>query len=333
MRKKMKRATGTVRDERTSPVTEDGFRLIIQQSADAIIIVDSAGVVRYVNPAGISIFGRPENEFTGRVFGLPVVLGENVEIEIMGGDGKRHVGEMRVVETRWEREDAFLAMIRDITARKNRERELIESLNEKEIILKEIHHRVKNNMQVVSSLINLQASVVKDEATAMALRETRDRIRSMSLVHEKLYRSSDLCSVNMADYVASLCQELFQAYQTAPIELVLDIDSIFLNTKEAISMGLLVHELVSNALKHAFPGKNDGVIRVSFGRTENLYRLSVADNGVGFPEGVDYKSTQSLGMQIAVTFARQLGGELLVERNDGTVFTLEFTGNESLSRK
>ncbi len=327
----MKKAAKKTRGLKSSSLTDDRFRLIIQKSTDAIIIVDASGIVRYLNPAGEELFERPESEFVGKIFGYPLAPGESAEIEILGGEGSCRTGEMRVVEITWEGGDAFLAMIRDITARKNRERELIESLNEKEIILKEIHHRVKNNMQVVSSLINLQASVVQDASTAMALRETRDRIRSMSLVHEKLYRSSDLSSVNIADYVTSLCQELFQAYQAARIKLVLDIDNISLPTRDAVSLGLLIHELVSNAFKHAFPDGNGGMIRISFGRIENSYRLSVADNGVGFPEGVDYKSTQSLGMQIAVTFAQQLRGELLMARNGGTTFTMEFAGSKSLS--
>jgi len=323
---RMKKATKTARDGRVPPVTEDSFRLIIQQSADAVIVVDPAGIVRYVNPAGVELFERPESEFAGRIFGYPVVPGENAEIEILGGDGACRTGEMRVVEIRWEGEDAFLTMIRDITARKNRERQILESLGEKETRLKEIHHREKNSMQVISSLINLQASAVKDADTAMVLMETRNRIRSMALIHEKLYRSSDLSSVNIADYSASLCRDLFDAYEAHRIILSMDVDEIVLNVNDAVPFGLLVHELVSNSLKHAFPGGKDGMITVRCGRTEKGYRLSVADDGVGFPEGVDFRETESLGMQIAVTLARQLRGELAMERNGGTRFTLEFTG-------
>ncbi len=222
---------------------------------------------------------------------------------------------------------ALEGFISDITERKRAEEALRTSLEEKEILLREVHHRVKNNLQVVVSLLNLQSQNVPDERVREIFKESRNRIRSMALVHERLYQSSDLSRVDFAEYLRRLTTHLFHSYglDAGRIELEVDAGDVRLDVNTAVPLGLIINELVSNAIKHAFPDGRRGKIAVGLKALEGgRFRLAVSDDGAGFPEGVDFRNTESLGMQIVTMLAEQLEGKLALERGDGTKFVLTF---------
>ncbi len=218
------------------------------------------------------------------------------------------------------------AAARDITELRKAESALQESLKEKEVLLKEIHHRVKNNLMVVASIINLQSGMVDDSAVRVMMDECRKRIQVMSLIHNKLYRSSDLARINFREYADDLLTDLVRSYEGYHdgIAIAKDIGDFFFDIDTTIPLGLIVNELFSNAMKHAFPADMQGTITVKLERRPDRYELSVTDDGVGFPEDLDFTQTESLGMQLVVTLAEQLEGSIELIRDRGTTFRLAF---------
>jgi two-component sensor histidine kinase len=216
------------------------------------------------------------------------------------------------------------------------EEQLKESLKEKEVLLKEIHHRVKNNMQIIYGMLNLQLAKIKDAAVAEKLRGTQHRIKSMALVHERLYSSKNLSMIEFRDYVQKLLLHLFHSYggDSNKIHQKIDIENIFLDISIAIPCGLIVSELVSNSLRHGFPdgkGKNkkrdsekEIYVKLSLDK-KNKYTLTVRDNGIGFPRDLDFRRTDSLGLQIVNTLVEQLEGKIRLQKKEGTVFQIEFS--------
>ncbi|MFQ6041306.1 MAG: histidine kinase dimerization/phosphoacceptor domain -containing protein [Candidatus Poribacteria bacterium] len=216
-------------------------------------------------------------------------------------------------------------------ARKQTEEQIKTSLQEKEVLLKEIHHRVKNNMQVIVSLLNLQRRYIKDEKYGEMFRESQNRIRSMALIHEKLYQSENLTNIDFAEYIRSLASTLFQTYEAyGKIALKMNIEDISLSIDSAIPCGLILNELVSNSLKYAFPEGKEGEIKIILrSADENEIELIVSDNGVGIPEDVDIKNTESLGLQLVATLTEnQLDGEMQLNRTEGTEFRIKFKGKD-----
>ncbi|MBD2020021.1 PAS domain S-box protein [Leptolyngbya sp. FACHB-36] len=220
-----------------------------------------------------------------------------------------------------------LAMIEDITNRKQADDRLKASLAEKEVLLKEVHHRVKNNLQTISSLLKLQASTSQNLEVQSLLQESQNRVRTMALIHEQIYRSPELARVQFGDYVRKLVTGLFASYnmQGRQIELQLDVDAAQFSINTAIPCGLILNELVSNALKHAFPGNRPGSIRIRFAQNDrNQYVLTVQDNGVGIDGDVDLCTTSSLGLQLVYSLVRQLHGAIELDHTSGSTFTITF---------
>ena len=218
-------------------------------------------------------------------------------------------------------------IIWDITARKLAEEALKASLREKETLLKEIHHRVKNNLQVMSSLLNWQSRYVSDPLALDAFRISIDRIKSMALIHDKLYRSQALSGINVRGYVSDLARGLMDTYATGGkrISLTLDINrAITMDLDTAIPLALIINELVSNAIKHGFPGEAEGTVTVGLREDGTHMTLIVADTGVGFPEGLDFRNTPSMGMQLVMVLVEQLEGTIELTREEGTKFTVTF---------
>ncbi len=216
----------------------------------------------------------------------------------------------------------------DITQRKKAEEQIKASLKEKEVLLREIHHRVKNNMQIISSLLNLQSKCTDDRQLITAFKESQDRIRSMSLIHEKLYQSRDLARIDFDEYTRSLVDNLFHSYRidTKKITPIIDVEGVSLGVDIAIPCGLIINELVSNCLKHAFPdGK--GKVRITLHPTsENEIELAVIDNGVGIPGDIDFRTTKTLGLSLVSILAEdQLNGKIRIDRVKGTAFYITFT--------
>ena len=219
----------------------------------------------------------------------------------------------------------------DLTQIKLVEEALKASLAEKEVLLKEIHHRVKNNMQVISSLVDLQADAVQDPAVRAIFKDVNCRVRSMAMVHEKLYQSADLAQVEFADYAQSLLGYLWRAQGSTAsgIQLKFDMKPVFLSVTAAVPCGLILNELFTNALKHAFLGRNTGEVFISLYKDINeKVCLSVCDNGIGLPPDLDWEHSRSLGLRIVKTLVRQLHGVVEVIRDKGTQFTILFDNQQ-----
>lgn len=214
----------------------------------------------------------------------------------------------------------------DITENKLNEAKIMQSLKEKEVLLKEVHHRVKNNMQVISSILNLQSSYVKDEYALNLLKECQNRIKTMAFIHESLYQTKNFESVNFSEYVTVLTKNLVHSYSlnSQKIKLILTLDNLFLNLDTSIPCGLIINEIVSNSLKYAFSDNRDGIIFVNLKTNNNKVSIEVGDNGIGIPESIDIKSTQTLGLQLVDTLIEQIGGTLKLEKTKGTKFIIEF---------
>lgn len=214
----------------------------------------------------------------------------------------------------------------DITDQKAAEENIRQSLKEKEVLLKEVHHRVKNNLQVISSILNLQSSYVKDKKSLDLLLESQNRIKSMAFVHESLYQTKDFSNINFSSYVENISSNLVHSYSNPdyPPELKMDLDNIQLNLDTAIPCGLIINELISNALKYAFKGKKKGVLDVSVKLIGEMIRVVIADNGKGLPANIDFRNTESLGLQLVVTLVEQINGKIELETQKGAKFTIEF---------
>ncbi len=211
---------------------------------------------------------------------------------------------------------------RDITERKTAEDQIKASLKEKEILLQEVHHRVKNNMQIISSLLNLQSRHITDEKSLKLFKSSQSRVKSMALIHERLYQSKDFTRVDVANYIRGLTNHLFTTYGISKeaIGLKINIKNIILGINTAIPCGLIINELVSNSLKHAFPNGKKGEIQISMRPLNgNEVELTVRDNGVGMPEDVDFNNTKSLGLYLVNILAKdQLNGEVKIDKKEGT---------------
>ncbi len=296
------------------------------------------GLTEYVLRSGKPLLASPEKfeellrKKKVESIGAPSIDWLGVPLKVKD----RTIGVM-VVQTytegvRYTEEDKAILMFVSTQAamaiqRKRSEDALKASLREKEVLLKEIHHRVKNNLQVVSSLMNLQARHLKDGEAMNLLKESQRRIRSMALVHEKLYLSKEMARIDMAGYVGSLAQHLFQSYRINPslIRFRADVHDVALDINTATPCGLLINELISNSLKHAFPENRPGQVAVEFRpEGEAAYVLVIKDDGTGLPGGFDFRRTDTLGMQLVTMLVEQLDGTIELIQGSGTEFRIRF---------
>jgi len=235
--------------------------------------------------------------------------------------------------------DKYQGVVYDITEKKEAEGALTKM---KESRIKEIHHRIKNNLQVISSLLDLQAEKFKDETVKEAFRESQNRVISMALIHEELYQEKNTETLNFAAYIRKLGENLFQTYRLdhPGISLQMDLkENVFLNVDTAVPLGIIINELVSNSLKHAFPGQKRGEIQIKLYKEEKSASksekdkeyegtrlvLTVSDNGVGVPESINLKNPETLGLQLVSALVDQLDGELEFKRNNGTEFIIRIS--------
>jgi len=328
---------------------EKRLRFITENMVDAIMQIDADTTILFVSPSVKRVFGyeiadvlgktvasfthpddlaRLQKEYRGAVEAKASSV--RLEYRARKADGS-YIWLESEVHIVYGADGAYAGAIfgsRDMTKRKEAEEALRNSLLEKEILLQEIHHRVRNNMQVISSLLNHQSRLVSDPAVIEMFRESQNRIRSIAMVHEKLYRSTDLSRIDFSDYIQALIIHLFNSLQVNPKQVRprTEIEAIELDITMAIPLGLIVNELITNALKHAFPGGRNGEVLISFKRaTGDRLRLAVKDNGVGVPEGKDYERSGSLGLQIVRMLVDQVDGELDVQSSaGGTEMVLSF---------
>jgi len=214
-------------------------------------------------------------------------------------------------------------LINDI---KKKNKELSKILDEKEMLLKEIHHRVKNNLMVISSLLNIQSRYIKDKEALGIFRESQSRAKSMALIHERLYQSADLKKIDFGDYIRTLARDLLATYsdKKSLVTLEFDIDDIMLDINTTVPLGLIVNELFSNCFKHAFSDTQKGKIKTIFKKKGDKYYLIVSDNGVGFPSDIDFRNTNSMGLQLVNSLTGQINGEIELDGTNGTTFKITF---------
>jgi len=329
-------------------LAEEKYRSLFDNSSDAIIICDVDEKVNSWNRSAERMFGWRAEEVKGKDISKLIIPSEkyakweNIVEDVISGK------ELTGIETVCRRKNGtsvdvsvtisllsdadqkiigMAGIIRDITERRHAEEQIRASLAEKEVLLKEIHHRVKNNMQVISSLLRLQSSYIKNKKYLDIFKESQNRIESMSLIHEKLYQSKDMARIDFNGYVRELINGLFQTYgvNSNNLALNIDIESISLGIDSAIPCGLIINELVTNSLKHAFPEGRKGEINVALHRDENRIELLISDNGVGIPKEIDFRKTESLGLYLVKILAEnQLQGEINLNRNRGTEFQIKF---------
>jgi two-component system, sensor histidine kinase PdtaS len=328
----------------------DPLARILDLADDAIISVDTGHRIMLFNHGAERMFGYTAQEVKGKPLDilLPASLGEihrqhihefdksavtsrrMGERSVIHGrrrDGSEFPAEASISKVEANGQTMFTVIMRDVTRRTQAEEQLKASVREKEALLKEIHHRVKNNLQVISSLLSLQARAVADETTRKKFHESRDRIQSMALLHESLYQSDSLAWIDFPEYIRQLADHLFRSYGVTAerIRLRTDLDRLFLNMDTAVPCGLIINEIISNSLKYAFPEGREGEIHVELREGEDgNARLSVADNGIGLDPGFDWVNARSLGLRLVRTLAQQLDAKLDVGPGPGTSFQLTF---------
>jgi PAS domain S-box-containing protein len=219
-----------------------------------------------------------------------------------------------------------LLIIQDINKRKKMEKELKKSLEERDLMMKEIHHRVKNNLMIIQSLLQLQSKYIKDEDALNIFRESQNRVKSMARVHQRLYQHDDIAKIDFSSYPRTLALDIFRSYASDPnkINLNVDADNVMLDIDTAIPLGLILNELISNSLKHAFPQGKNGQLTVKFNLEDDKYKLIVSDDGIGIPEGLNYEKSDSLGLKLVYSLSDQIGAKVKVDTTNGTKFEITF---------
>ncbi|AUB59995.1 histidine kinase [Methanobacterium subterraneum] len=324
--------------------SETFYRAIFENTGTATIIVGVDTIISMANKRCEALSGYPVEEIENKLSFMDFVHPEDqqriLEYHKMRRSGDVNIPdeyEFRLLDKDGEERQIMLyasiipsttdsvVSLLDITQRKTAENEVKRSLNEKELLLREIHHRVKNNMQIISSLLNLQRSYIHDEEAANILQESQGRVKSMALIHEKLYQTSDLARINVEEYIQSLTMNLFHSYTVNPgIKLSMDVSDLYFNIDTAVPLGLIINELVSNSLKYAFKDRDEGEIRISLLETAEpgKYLLLIRDDGTGFPHELDFAESHSLGLQLVNTLVNQLDGEIEMITNGGTTFNI-----------
>jgi len=337
-----------VRDIREKKLAEERFRVAVEAAPNAMIMVGADGTILLVNAHAEELFGYDREELVGmsveylvpesRRFQLPEFrrdfflrpeskpMGKNRDLFAVRKDGAEFPVEVGLNPV-WTREGmVVLGSVVDITERKRAENFMKAALREKELLLKEIHHRVKNNMQVISSLLRLQSSYVKDKKARQLFHQSDERVRSMALIHERLYRAETLADINLAEYISELVVRLCRSYSinSAAIKVETHLEPVRLGIDQAIPCGLLLNEFISNALKHAFPSDGNGQLVISLSEDKGEISLIISDDGKGVPEDFDLRHPSTLGFEIIRTLTEQLEGTLEVKRENGTIFILKF---------
>ncbi len=324
--------------------SEENFRHSLDESPLGVRIVSEDGETMYANRAILDLYGydaveelqktRASERYTPESFLQFQTRREQrrqggdgpseYDVDIIRKDGKiRHLHVFRK-KVLWNGEMQYQVVYQDITERKQALEELLRSNREKALLLKEIHHRVKNNLQIIVSLLRLTSHPGFDERVEEILRESQNRVRAMAAVHSMLYKSENLAGINFGEYIRQTAGELFRSYNTSPerISLLVEAEDVTLPIDTAIPCGLIFNELISNALKHALPYPRSGEIRVAMKKEADGIKISLADNGVGFPAGIDFRNTDTLGLKLVNMLVGQLDGAIEKYDNGGTMYVI-----------
>jgi PAS domain S-box-containing protein len=334
------------------------FARILDLAADAIIAVDVRKSIIFFNRSAEAAFGYLADEvrakpvkllFRGGLAGFhperiaPLeVFGENAlaaaeRREVVGRrkDGSEFPAKVSLSKIEFDGETILSLMLQDVTSHAFTEERLRAALREKEVLLEEVHHRVKNNLQVITSLLGLQARSIKDPATRVKFDESRYRIQAMAILHEILDESSSLAEIDFADYVQRLVAHLVRSYGAiGRIRARLLLDPLSCHRDVALPCGLIVNEVLSNALKYAFPGGKAGEVQIEL-RKElgGKVHLLIADNGIGLPRGCNWETSPTLGLRLVRTLARQIEANMQVTGGNGTAFSITFRDGLSIDTK
>lgn len=329
---------------------------IVQGVAEAILLINPKGQILFTNPAAGEMVGLPADKLVGMKWDqfIPSANLEKAHRWLATPEANHAVGvELTIlhqlgstipvlanIQTIYKdgQPDGILVSMMDIHQRIEAEEQILASMEEKDALLKEIHHRVKNNLQIVSSLLNLQASRFEDKNMMDAFRESQNRVRSMALIHEKLYRSNNLARIRFDEYIKELGQFLMRTYNDPVRRIQLDVkaDAVNLDIDSAIPCGLIINELVTNSIKHGFPITHHSPFSKPARITINLaliqehqIQFTIADNGIGFPADRDFQNSGSLGLQLVTSLTRQLGGEVTFKSNQGAQTKITFTSESA----
>jgi len=328
---------------RRTTVSKDYFDNVLRSMADMLLVTDAAGLVTTANPSCLSELGCDEHALRGtHIVTLLPDLGRFPEgsISALGGDAralplkKPGGGEIPVRVSAAPLREAgaapsgYVFVMQNVADRLAAELQIERSLVEKEILLREIHHRVKNNLQIISSMLNLQAERSDDADTREVFHESEVRIRAMALVHEQLYRSGDLAHVDLGKYLDTLAQQVvrYLGRDDCRVQVTVGDAVRVVSVDQAIPIGLIVNELIANSVQHGIAQTRSGMVTVSLTGDGNARRLSVADNGSGFPAGLDIEATDSLGLKLVQALTNQLGGRLIITSDNGAHCVVELPG-------
>lgn len=328
---------------------EERFRLVVESAPNAMVMVNSKGRIEMINVQAERVFGYQRSELLGQPVEILVPerfrghhpslrggffsdpksrpMGAGRDLYAMRKDGSEFAVEIGLNPIKTEEGPMVLSAIVDISDRKGKEARIEAALKEKDVLLGEIHHRVKNNLQIVHSLLDLQSSRIVDPLVLEMLRETQNRVQSMALIHQTLYQSRDFSGVDFGNFLDNLAPILSASYGVDSTRIALSIDAVgvLLPLSVAIPCGLIVNELVTNSLKHGFPGNRYGHISINLSKDGDDYvRLVVSDDGIGIAESVDFENTTSLGLKLVTLLSEQVAGELKVNRANPTEFVLRF---------
>lgn len=329
--------------------SEESFRQVVEAAPNAMVMVNRDGLIELVNTQTERVFGYTRQELLGQpvevlvperfrgqhpglrrgFLGAPLSrpMGAGRDLYGLRKDGSEVPIEIGLNPIETNEGMKVLSSIVDISDRKQREERIHAALREKDILLGEIHHRVKNNLQIVSSLLDLQSARVNDIAVIDMLKDSQNRIRSMALIHQTLYQSKDFAKVDFSSFLDALVPTLISSYRVDSQRVLLEVDagSVQLPISAAIPCGLLMNELISNTLKHAFPQGRQGKITIDLSSDgEGWVTLAVSDDGVGIPEHLDITESETLGLTLVSLLNDQLGGRMTVHRANPTAFTFHF---------
>jgi len=319
---------------------------IFEFAPDAKVLVDGGGRILKANALAGTMFGYGRDELIGQHIEILIPqrflsrhvayrqgymatprtrpMGAGVELFARRKDGTEFPVDIMLSPLETDEGMLALAVVRDVTDRKRAE---AETRAAREMYLKELHHRVKNNLQVISSLLFLQSTYTKDPSTLEILKDSQNRVKSIALIHEKLYRSSELTKIDFAEYVRDLVTDLFRTYgvDQGAVVVRMQIEHMTLEIDTAIPCGLIINELVSNVLKHAFPGGRTGHVVIDLAPVgPKEFTLTIQDDGVGLPKDYDWRTSTSLGLKLVTDLTRQLDGRLEVDVTNGTQFRITF---------
>lgn len=349
--------------------SETYYKTIFENTGTATIIIEEDTTISLVNSEFEKLCGAYKDEIEGKVSWTDFVADKSDLDRMKGYHELRGIDdasvprnyEFKFINKKREIKDAFITValipgtkkrlvsLLDITERKKSDKALKNSLKEKELLLREVHHRVKNNLQIMSSLLNLQSNNIKNESIFEVFMDSQSRIKSMALIHEKLYQSKNLMSINFREYIRSLVINIISTY--APYSGIMpkiNVDNIFFDIDTAIPCGLIINELVMNSIKHAFPITNsesenpfddpsveiydsssssspeEKYISIELFNEDNHFKLIISDNGIGIPEELDITKSETLGLQLVTNLVNQLDGEIKLDRNNGSKFIIVF---------